>query len=76
MLTRARKRLVAAVGAMAALGGLTMAVAPEAHAAGQTEYVYSASMHKNIPVRIVDGGGGGPKPTLCLLYTSPSPRDS
>ena len=76
MLTRARKRLVAAVGAMAVLGGVTMAVAPEAHAAGQTEYVYSASMHKNIPVRIVDGGGGGPKPTLYLLDGLRAPNNT
>lgn len=67
MLTRARKRLVAGLVAVIAATGVTMLAAPSAHAAGSTEYVYSASMHRNIPVRIVDGGGRGPKPTLYML---------
>ncbi|GAA1481968.1 alpha/beta hydrolase family protein [Gordonia sinesedis] len=67
MLTRARKRLVVGLVALVALTGVTFAVAPQAKAAGSTEMVYSAAMNRNIPVRIIDGGGGGPKPTLYLL---------
>ncbi|MFW0783000.1 alpha/beta hydrolase family protein [Gordonia sp. CPCC 206044] len=67
MLTRARKRLVAGLVALVAATGAGLVAAPTAQAAGSTEYVYSAAMHRNIPVRIVDGGGGGPKPTLYLL---------
>ncbi|MGV9826070.1 MULTISPECIES: alpha/beta hydrolase [unclassified Gordonia (in: high G+C Gram-positive bacteria)] len=76
MLTRARKRLVAGVAAVAAIAGVTMAVAPEAHAAGQTEMVYSAAMHRSIAVRIVDGGGSGPKPTLYLLDGLRAPNNT
>ena len=39
----------------------------EAAAAGTTEYVYSAAMGRNVPVRIISGGGGAAKPTLYLL---------
>ncbi|MFT4042530.1 MAG: alpha/beta hydrolase family protein [Gordonia sp. (in: high G+C Gram-positive bacteria)] len=67
MLIRARKRLVAGMAAIAAVAGVTMAVAPAAHAAGRVELVYSSAMHRNVPVKIIDGGGSRPKPTLYLL---------
>ncbi|AZG46452.1 alpha/beta hydrolase [Gordonia insulae] len=76
MLTRARKRLVAGLVALVALSGVTLVVAPTAQAAGTTEYVYSAAMHRNVPVRIIDGGGGGPKPTLYVLDGLRAPNNS
>ncbi|GAA3704972.1 alpha/beta hydrolase [Gordonia hankookensis] len=76
MLTRARKRLVAGLVAVVAATGVTMVAAPTAQAAGTTEYVYSAAMHRNIPVRIVDGGGGGPKPTLYVLDGLRAPNNN
>lgn len=76
MLTRARKRLVAGVAALVAASSMTLVAEPTAQAAGQTEYVYSASMHRNIPVRIVSAGGGGPKPTLYLLDGLRAPNNT
>ncbi|RPA59050.1 esterase family protein [Gordonia oryzae] len=78
MLTRARKRLVAGMVAVAALAGVTTVAAPAAHAANGcgVENVYSAAMHRSVPVCIVDGGGGGPKPTLYLLDGLRAPNNS
>ncbi|ROZ86500.1 alpha/beta hydrolase family protein [Gordonia sp. OPL2] len=76
MLTRARKRLVAGLVALMAVSGATLVAAPTAQAAGTTEYVYSAAMHRSIPVRIVDGGGGGPKPTLYVLDGLRAPNNN
>ncbi|MDL9946348.1 alpha/beta hydrolase family protein [Gordonia sp. ABSL11-1] len=76
MLTRARKRLVAGLVALMAVSGATLVAAPTAQAAGATEYVYSAAMHRSIPVRIVDGGGGGPKPTLYVLDGLRAPNNN
>ena len=68
MFKRVRKRLVAGVVAAVALtSGAVVATAPDAAAAGTTEYVYSAAMGRNVPVRIISGGGGAAKPTLYLL---------
>ncbi|GAC67029.1 alpha/beta hydrolase [Gordonia soli] len=76
MLTRARKRMVAGMVALVAATSATLVAAPSAQAAGTTEYVYSASMGRNIPVRIVDGGGSGPKPTLYLLDGLRAPNNT
>ncbi|GAB88642.1 alpha/beta hydrolase [Gordonia rhizosphera] len=76
MLTRARRRLVAGLVALVAATGGAVVAAPTAQAAGTTEYVYSAAMHRNIPVRIVDGGGGGPKPTLYVLDGLRAPNNT
>lgn len=79
MLSSARKRLTAGVVAVAAAAAGTVvavAPAPEAQAAGQVEQVYSASMHRNIPVKIVQGSGGGPKPTLYMLDGLRAPNNT
>ena len=77
MFTRARKRLVAGAVALAAIasGGAVVA-SPTAHAAGTTESVYSAAMGRSIPVRIIDGGGSGAKPTLYLLDGLRAPNNN
>ena len=76
LFTRARKRLAAGMAAVAAITGATLVATPTAQAAGTTEYVYSAAMHRNVPVRIVDGGGSAPKPTLYLLDGLRAPNNS
>lgn len=68
MFKRVRKRLVAGIARRGhSTSGAVVATAPEATAAGTAEYVYSASMGRNVPVRIISGGGGAAKPTLYLL---------
>ncbi len=76
MFTSARKRIMAGALALASAAGVAVAIAPQAQAAGTTEYVYSRAMHRNIPVRIVDGGGGGPKPTLYVLDGLRAPNNT
>ena len=76
MLKSVGKRLLVAAAAMATLAGTAVAVTPEAQAAGTTEYVYSASMHRKIPVRIISGGGGKAKPTLYLLDGLRAPNNT
>ncbi|GAA2368659.1 MULTISPECIES: alpha/beta hydrolase [Gordonia] len=70
------KRLTIAVAALATLVGTAVSVTPQAQAAGTTEYVYSNAMHRKVPVRIVDGGGSGPKPTLYLLDGLRAPNNT
>ncbi|MFW0788175.1 alpha/beta hydrolase [Gordonia sp. CPCC 205333] len=76
MLKSARKRIMAGALALASAAGVAVAVAPQAQAAGTTEYVYSASMHRSIPVRIVSAGGSGPKPTLYVLDGLRAPNNT
>ncbi|MEP9394580.1 alpha/beta hydrolase family protein [Gordonia sp. VNK1] len=77
MLTRARKRLVAAMVAVAAIGGVTTVAAPAAHAANgcSVERVYSPAMHRSVPVCIVSAGGSN-KPTLYLLDGLRAPNNN
>ncbi|WP_026918156.1 alpha/beta hydrolase [Gordonia shandongensis] len=76
MLKSVGKRLTITVAALTTLVGTAAAVAPQAQAAGTTEYVYSNAMHRNVPVRIIDGGGGKAKPTLYLLDGLRAPRNN
>lgn len=76
MATFARTRLLPALVVLLMAVGIGAVMAPAAHAAGTTEMVYSAAMRRNIPVRIVDGGGGGPKPTLYLLDGLRAPNNN
>ncbi|MGO3327149.1 alpha/beta hydrolase [Gordonia sp. (in: high G+C Gram-positive bacteria)] len=79
MLASARKRLTALVlTAAAATAGTLVAVAPapQAAAAGTVEQVYSKAMHRNVPVKIVQGNGGGSKPTLYLLDGLRAPNNT
>ncbi|ALG86329.1 alpha/beta hydrolase [Gordonia phthalatica] len=75
MLKSVGKRLLVGVAAMATLASTAVAVAPQAQAAGTTEYVYSASMHRKIPVRIIDAAGNN-NPTLYLLDGLRAPNNT
>lgn len=77
MLTRARKRLVAGMVALAAVAGVATATAPAAQAArGCTvEKVYSDKMNRAIPVCIIEAAGKN-KPTLYLLDGLRAPNDN
>ncbi|GEE01721.1 hypothetical protein nbrc107696_21670 [Gordonia spumicola] len=78
MLSSARKRLTAGVLALAtaATAAVVVSPAPQAHAAGTVEQVWSAAMHRNVPVKIVDGGSGPAKPTLYLLDGLRAPKNN
>ena len=76
MLSSARKRLTAGVLALATAATAVVVVtpAPQAQAAGVIENVWSAAMHRSVPVKIIDGGAGKSKPTLYLLDGLRAPK--
>ena len=58
MFKRVRKRPAGVVAAVAVTSRAVVAHAPGGLRFGTTEYVYSAAMGRNVPVRIISGGSG------------------
>ncbi|OZC42293.1 esterase [Rhodococcus sp. 05-2255-1e] len=73
---RLRSTVLALVAVMVATMATVLMGTGVAKADSELVYVYSPSMDKNIPIKVLRAAGGGPAPTLYLLDGLRAPEDN